>query len=84
MMVDKRIEELEEKLDARFESLKKMGHANEQLEMSLFYTGLLANIGKNFCDDLSKEELCALFKGIGAINVATISVLSEENDGTED
>lgn len=65
--------------------IKEVTHINEQLEMALYYTGLLANIGKNFADDLSKEDLCALFKGIGAINIATISILEERNEnGTEE
>lgn len=53
---------------------------NIQLEISMLRMASLANIGKNYEDELDEQDKDSIFAAIGAISIATFHVLDRNND----
>lgn len=53
---------------------------NNQLTASMLRMATLANIGKNYEDELTDTDKDAIFMAIGAISIATFSILDEDDN----
>lgn len=53
---------------------------NAQLEISMLRMAALANIGKNYEDELDEQDKDSIFTAIGAISIATFYVLDRDDN----
>lgn len=53
---------------------------NTQLEISMLRMASLANIGKNYEDELDEQDKDSIFAAIGAISIATFYVLDRKDN----
>ena len=57
---------------------------NTQLTASMLRMATLANIGKNYEDELTDSDKDAIFTAIGAISIATFTILDDEDAYNDD
>jgi chorismate mutase len=56
---------------------------NGQLKTSMLAMGNLSNIGRTYIEELSESQMYAILTGIGAISIATFSILDEDADNDD-